>query len=220
MAVKLAPTIYDIDPDWDSRSEADKAAMRAGALSATDRKMQVWGLPTHWRKAGPFDWTGCDDVVVMPGRLSGVPTVGESRFSADNLLELYEGGMSARELAADYILDLQKVVAVLRFALAHGAVSNGTEPLEDVQRELDMDATQARLKTPIVSWSGCGFVQSRLEVNAGNPTVVGSTVLADDVIELFDSGETVQNIVEYESLPASTVEELLGFAGRLHKVAA
>jgi uncharacterized protein (DUF433 family) len=45
-------------------------------------------------------------------------------------------------------------------------------------------------------------------------------VLADDVLELFDSGKTVQNIVEYESLPASTVEELLGFAGRLQKVAA
>jgi uncharacterized protein (DUF433 family) len=220
MSVKLVTTIYDIDPGWDARSEADKSAMRAGALSATDRKMQVWGLPTHWRKAGPFDWTGCDDVVVMPGRLSGVPTVGESRFSADNLLDLYESGMSARELAADYILDLQKVVAVLRFALAHGAVSNGTEPLEDVQRELDMDATQARLKTPIVSWSGCGFVQSRLEVNAGNPTVIGSTVLADDVIELFDSGETIQDIAKYESLPASTIEKLLGFAGRLHKVAA
>jgi uncharacterized protein (DUF433 family) len=96
----------------------------------------------------------------------------------------------------------------------------GTEPLEDIRRELDRDAMQARLKTPIVGWNGCGFVQSRLEVNAGNPTVIGSTVLADDVLELFDSGKTVQNIVEYESLPASTVEELLGFAGRLQKVAA
>jgi len=220
MAVKHEPTIYDIDPGWDARSDADKAAMRAGALCATDRKMQVWGLPTHWREAGPFDWTGCDNVVVMPGRLSGVPTVGESRFSADNLLDLYEGGMSARELAAGYLLDLQKVVSVLRFALAHGAVSNGTEPLEDVWRELDRDAMQARLKTPIVDWNGCGFVQSSLEVNAGNPTVIGSTALADDVVELFDSGKTVKSIAEYESLPASTVEELLGFAGRLHKVAA
>jgi uncharacterized protein (DUF433 family) len=220
MSTQVVTSIYDIDPGWDARSEADKAAMRAGVLSASDRKMQVWGLPTHWRKAGPFDWTGCDDVVVMPGRLSGVPTVGESRFSADNLLELYESGMSARELAAGYLLDLQKVVAVLRFALAHGAVSNGTEPLEDVWRELDRDAMQACLKTPIVSWSGCEFVESSLEVNAGNPTVIGSTVLADDVVELFDSGETVQSIAEDESLPASTVEELLGFAGRLHKVAA
>jgi uncharacterized protein (DUF433 family) len=116
MAVKHEPTIYDIDPGWDARSDADKAAMRAGALCATDRKMQVWGLPTHWRKAGPFDWTGCDDVVVMPGRLSGVPTVGESRFSADNLLQLHEDGMSAEEIAEEYWVDLELARRVLEFA--------------------------------------------------------------------------------------------------------
>lgn len=116
MSLQLAPTIYDIDPDWDARSEADKAALRAGALSATDRKMQVWGLPSHWREAGPFDWTGCDDVVVMPGRLSGVPTVGDLRFSADNLLQLHENGMSAEEIAEEYCVDLEQARRVLDFA--------------------------------------------------------------------------------------------------------
>jgi uncharacterized protein (DUF433 family) len=117
-------SIYDVDPDWDARSDEDKRALRAGALSASDRKMQCWGLPTHWREAGPFDWTGCDDVVVMPGRLSGVPTVGESRFSADNLLQLHEHGMSAEEIVDDYYLDLGIVRRVLDFAARKKATAN------------------------------------------------------------------------------------------------
>ena len=208
------------DEWFESRSEEEKAALRAGTLSWPDRKMQRWGHLTNWRDTGPFDWTGCDDVVVMPGRLSGVPTVGHSRFSADNLLHLYETGMSARELAAGYLLDLQKVVMVLRFALTHGVTSNQTESLESVQRDLDADATAARLKTPIVNWNGCDLVQSHPGTNAGNPTVTGSHVLADDVIELFDSGETAEKIAENEALPFPIVEKLLAFAERLRRAAA
>jgi uncharacterized protein (DUF433 family) len=106
----------DDDPIWMSRTEEDKAAIRAGSLSDDVRKVQRWGLPTHWREAGPFDWTGCDDVVVMPGRLSGVPTVGHSRFSADNLLALVEGGEQVSELVEDYGLDREVAERILRFA--------------------------------------------------------------------------------------------------------
>jgi uncharacterized protein (DUF433 family) len=123
MFTQAVSSVYDIDPDWDSRSSEDKRALRAGALSAPDRKMQCWGLPSHWRAAGPFDWTGCVDVVVMPGRLSGVPTVGESRFSADNLLQLHEFGMSPEEIVDDYELDLGIVRRVLAFAAAKKAAA-------------------------------------------------------------------------------------------------
>jgi uncharacterized protein (DUF433 family) len=129
MSTQVVTTIYDIDPDWDARTEEDKIAMREGALCAPGRKMQCWGLPTHWREAGPFDWTNCDDIVVMPGRLSGVPTVGDLRFSADNLLQLHEWGMSADEIVQDYSLDLAVVRRVLDFAagksLAGSSVGSG-----------------------------------------------------------------------------------------------
>jgi uncharacterized protein (DUF433 family) len=123
MSTQVMASIYDVDPDWEARSDEDKRAVRAGALSAADRKVQCWGLPSHWRAAGPFDWTGCDDVVVMPGRLSGVPTVGESRFSADRLLQLHELGMSPEEIVEDYELDLGIVRRVLAFAVAKQATA-------------------------------------------------------------------------------------------------
>jgi uncharacterized protein (DUF433 family) len=116
MPVETICDMREIDPAWDLRSEEDKAAIRAGALSAPGRKMQCWGLPCHWREAGPFDWTGCDDVFVMVGRLSGVPTAGNQRFSADHLLQLHEWGMTPEEIVEDYALDIELVRRVLAFA--------------------------------------------------------------------------------------------------------
>jgi len=90
-------------------------ALEHGALSYPDRKQQRWG-EFFWREAGPFDWTECDDVEVVVGRLSGVPTLVNTRFSADNLLALHEDGMSAAQIVEDYDLDLSQVDRVLRFA--------------------------------------------------------------------------------------------------------
>lgn len=97
------------------KSEEERQALEAGALSWPDRKQQRWG-EFFWRPAGPFDWTGCDDVEVMVGRLSGVPTVGHSRFSADSLLALHEDGMSAEEIVNEFELDLGRVQRILLFA--------------------------------------------------------------------------------------------------------
>jgi uncharacterized protein (DUF433 family) len=61
-------------------------------------------------------------VEVMVGRLSGVPTLARSRFSADFLLHLSEEGMSAEAIIEDYELDLAQVKAVLDFARAQKQV--------------------------------------------------------------------------------------------------
>ncbi len=116
MPAKMARSMQEIDPDWDARSEADKAALRAGALSATDRKMQIWGLPCHWREAGPFDWTGCDQVEVVVGKVSGVPLLVKTRMPADSVLQHFEWDETPEEIADTFDLDIEQVRAVLRFA--------------------------------------------------------------------------------------------------------
>jgi uncharacterized protein (DUF433 family) len=90
-------------------------AVQHGALSYPDRKQQRWG-EFFWREAGPFDWTECDDVEVVVGRLSGVPTLVNTRFSADNLLSLHEDGMTAAQIVEDYDLELSQVERALQFA--------------------------------------------------------------------------------------------------------
>jgi uncharacterized protein (DUF433 family) len=63
-----------------------------------------------------MDWSGCDFVEVIPGKVSGVPLVKGSRVQADTVLESYEMGESVEEIAYDYYLDEADVRAILRFA--------------------------------------------------------------------------------------------------------
>jgi uncharacterized protein (DUF433 family) len=97
-----------------SAEERDQA-WAVGKASFPDRKLQRVA-PFFWREAGPFDWTDCPEVEVVTGRLSGVPVLVGTRFSADNLLALHEGGMSADEIADEYDLDRVQVARVLQFA--------------------------------------------------------------------------------------------------------
>ena len=97
----------------------DEEAWSKGEASFPDRKMQRVP-PYFWREAGPFDWTDCPDVEVVVGRLGGVPTLCDSRFSADNLLALYEDGMSVDEILEDYELDPGRVRRILDFARTKG----------------------------------------------------------------------------------------------------
>jgi uncharacterized protein (DUF433 family) len=55
-------------------------------------------------------------VEVVKGKLSGVPLLVGTRFSADNVLALHESGMSAEAIASEYDLDRAQVEHVLQFA--------------------------------------------------------------------------------------------------------
>ncbi len=63
-----------------------------------------------------MDWTGCEYVERVPGRLGGAPVVKDSRVRADTLVESYELGESLEEIAYNFSLDEAAVRAVLRFA--------------------------------------------------------------------------------------------------------
>jgi uncharacterized protein (DUF433 family) len=102
------------DEWFESRSDEEKAALRAGALSYPERKMQRYGH--DWREAGAFDWTGCDQVEVVPGKVSGVPVLVRTRMPADSVLQHFEWDESPEEIADQFDLSLQDVVAVLQFA--------------------------------------------------------------------------------------------------------
>jgi uncharacterized protein (DUF433 family) len=104
-----------VSDEWfESRSEEEKAALRAGALSYRDKKMQRFGH--GWREAGAFDWTGCDLVEVVDGKVSGVPLLVGTRMPADSVLQHFEWDESPEEIADQFDLRLQDVVAVLQFA--------------------------------------------------------------------------------------------------------
>jgi uncharacterized protein (DUF433 family) len=49
-----------------------------------------------------MEWTGCDLVEVVPGKVSGQPVVKDTRILADSIVEAYELGMSPEEIADDF----------------------------------------------------------------------------------------------------------------------
>ena len=65
-----------------------------------------------------MEWTGCADVEVIPGKVSGVPLVRGSRVQADTVLESFLLGESVEEIADDFDLESELVESVLRFALS------------------------------------------------------------------------------------------------------
>ena len=46
-----------------------------------------------------MDWTGCESVEVVPGKVSGVPLIKNTRVPADLVAENLEAGESVEEVA-------------------------------------------------------------------------------------------------------------------------
>ena len=63
-----------------------------------------------------FDWRGCSAVQFDPLKMGGRGNVDGTRMLADSVLENYEDGMSAEEIAETYHLDLDPVRQIIAFA--------------------------------------------------------------------------------------------------------
>jgi uncharacterized protein (DUF433 family) len=75
--------------------------------------------------AEPIDWSKCEDVESVPGRVSGAWVVKGTRVQAQAVVDNAKAGCSAEEIATEiFELPLERVKAVLRFAKI-GPPSNG-----------------------------------------------------------------------------------------------
>lgn len=73
----------------------------------------------------PIDWSQCEDVESVPGRVSGAWVIKGTRVQAQALVDNAKAGCSAEEIATEiFELPLERVKAVLRFAKI-GSPSNG-----------------------------------------------------------------------------------------------
>jgi len=63
-----------------------------------------------------MDWSGCDIVEIIPGKVSGVPLVKNTRVPAETVAESAELGESPEEIAYNYDLRLEDVLAILAYA--------------------------------------------------------------------------------------------------------
>jgi uncharacterized protein (DUF433 family) len=62
------------------------------------------------------DWSGCNLVEVIPGKVSGVPIIRGSRVPADQVIENHDAGESPEDIAYNFDLNLEDVRALLAYA--------------------------------------------------------------------------------------------------------
>ena len=70
-----------------------------------------------------MDWSGCELVEVIPGKVSGVPLVRGSRVQADAVLENAESGESVDEIAYNFDLDPEDIRGILAYAASRQALN-------------------------------------------------------------------------------------------------
>jgi len=68
-----------------------------------------------------IDWTGCDDVERVPGKVSGQPIVKGTRILADGVVVNAESGISPEELANEHFpgLGVERARRIIAFARQH-----------------------------------------------------------------------------------------------------
>jgi uncharacterized protein (DUF433 family) len=64
-----------------------------------------------------MDWSGCEYVEQVPGRMSGIPVVVGSRVTPESVLEHADGGFSVGQIAWMFSLPRNKVRKVIEYAV-------------------------------------------------------------------------------------------------------
>jgi uncharacterized protein (DUF433 family) len=136
-----------------------------------------------------MDWSGCELVEVIPGKVSGQPLVKGTRIPADFLVEDIELGMTFDEIAETFpSVPVEMLRGVLDYALERLAWDEKT----------------------LVDWRGCKLVEQVPGRCSGAPTVVGSRIFPDTIAKYYWSGATVEEIKEdYPSLSTQTILGLI-----------
>jgi uncharacterized protein (DUF433 family) len=66
-----------------------------------------------------MDWTGCELVEVIPGKVSGLPLVVGTRIPADVIVKNYEAGSPLEEIEENYpALTRRTISELLNYAAA------------------------------------------------------------------------------------------------------
>jgi uncharacterized protein (DUF433 family) len=68
-----------------------------------------------------LDWSLCDDVEIIPGKVSGQPTVKGTRILAQGVVENAEDGYTPEELANEHFpgLGVERARRIIAFARRH-----------------------------------------------------------------------------------------------------
>jgi len=74
-----------------------------------------------------------------------------------------------------------------------------------------------RLRDRSIDWSDCQLVEINPRKVSGAPIVKGTRVQADAIVENYEGGSPVEEIVENFAISEATIRELLAYASARQK---
>ncbi len=70
----------------------------------------------------PIDWSGCELVEVVPGKVSGAPVIRDTRLPVQALIDNYDDGLTPAEIVEQFPgVTEDQVRQVVEYARRHGA---------------------------------------------------------------------------------------------------
>jgi uncharacterized protein (DUF433 family) len=76
--------------------------------------------PQDWG-SGTIDWSGCAEVEIIPGKVSGTSLLKNTRFPADSILDHYVNGHSVEYILDCFDLDGRQVQVVFHYCRLHAS---------------------------------------------------------------------------------------------------
>jgi uncharacterized protein (DUF433 family) len=116
----IAISIEELKADLDIEGHELQNEYHIALIEEGMRQAEADEAIPHEQVVAQMRWQGCDEVEVIPGKVSGVPILVGTRMQAGGVIECYEAGRSAEEIADDFDLDLEQVKAVIDYAVRNG----------------------------------------------------------------------------------------------------
>jgi uncharacterized protein (DUF433 family) len=104
---------------WGHSASNPRQARELRHSSTSNTMKAVRNANMVWSGYDTFDWSGCDEVEQVEGKVSGVPILKHTRMQADLVADNYQAGLSVEEIADTYGLDPRQVKAVIDYSLNH-----------------------------------------------------------------------------------------------------
>ncbi len=155
-----------------------------------------------------IDWSDCDEVEQIPGKVSGVPILKRTRVQPEAITGNHADGFTAVEIAEMFRLDLDQVKAVLDYAARE---STEERPKARQQSSRTKAAAPAEME---IDWSGCVEVEQVPGKVSGVPILRGTRVQAEAIVGNHADGYSAVEVAAMFELDLDQVKTVLDYAAR------
>lgn len=159
-----------------------------------------------------IDWSRCDLLESVPGRVSGAWIIEGTRMPAQTIIDNHDACIDPPEIAAAWDLDRAAVEAIVAFALDYRAGALG-RILAGPEFAALLDGAPA---PPPIDWRGCEVLEWMDGPFHETWVLRGTPTPADLLMRHHDDGWPMEDIAEHYGWDEALIAALIAF-GEAHR---